>query len=124
VRIWALCVENDIPTDVDPFAVTENTGPQPSGSVLDLIREAEAVDGGLLIERNYGLSYLTRADLYNQAVAMTSTARPGKSTTSPPSTTTGGSATTGKSKRKDGARARAFDPDHIAAYGLYDDSVS
>jgi hypothetical protein len=52
---------------------TPSMGPQPDGTLLDLLRECEAVDGGILHESAgmLGLVYRTRRSLYNQGPAAT-----------------------------------------------------
>lgn len=46
-------------------------GPQDEGASLELYRESEVVDGGILYESGYGLAYLPRDDRYNATPAMT-----------------------------------------------------
>ncbi|WP_328465544.1 hypothetical protein OHA21_43865 [Actinoplanes sp. NBC_00393] len=45
-------------------------GPQRPGTLLELMRECEEADQGVLYERGAGLAYLTRATLYNQNPVM------------------------------------------------------
>lgn len=53
-------------------AGTEAMGAQPAGSYLTAVRDAADTDGGLLVEATTGeIQYVTRKDLYNQAVALT-----------------------------------------------------
>ena len=51
----------------------EQCGPQPTGTALDIMRAAEAVDEGILAELRglLGLRYVTRASMYNQPAALT-----------------------------------------------------
>lgn len=69
-RITRLCVEESL-----PFGVFEGPstpmGPQRPGVLLDLLRECEAADHGILYELLDGrLGYIPLSALYNRAVAM------------------------------------------------------
>lgn len=59
----------DMP-DVDEDAV-QRMGWQAAGTALDLYRECEDVDGGVLSERGFGLAYLPRSHRYNPPVDLT-----------------------------------------------------
>jgi hypothetical protein len=52
---------------------TMEMGPQRSGTLLELLEECEAADGGMLVEdrERSGLVYRTRASLYNQTPKLT-----------------------------------------------------
>lgn len=71
-RIERLCAEEEIPFTVAlPTADLDDTalmGPQGAETLLDLLREAAQVDGGILHEtrEEVGLSYRPRTSLYNQ----------------------------------------------------------
>lgn len=68
-RILRLCAEEGI--NYQSVADQSPTmGPQGTGTVLELIREAEAVGGGVLYERNWGLSYQSLRERYNATVGM------------------------------------------------------
>lgn len=70
-RIYRLGDEDQIPAF--PTGATEqDLGPQRLSALLDLMREAEAADGGILYELRdaVGLAYRTRVSLYNQPAAM------------------------------------------------------
>ncbi|MFZ3473084.1 hypothetical protein ACODT3_10880 [Streptomyces sp. 4.24] len=72
-RIRRLCTEEGVSSQI--FGSAEGSvrmGPQPSGKLLDLIKEAAATDQGILFEpRNaLGLGYRTRSSLYNQQVTL------------------------------------------------------
>src|SRR5258705_6667716 len=45
-------------------------GPQGTGTLLALLRECEAADGGVLYEKRWGLAYQSRAERYNQPVGL------------------------------------------------------
>jgi hypothetical protein len=49
----------------------QRMGWQDPGTRLDLYRECEQVDGGILHERGFGLGYLPRSSRYNPPVALT-----------------------------------------------------
>ncbi|MFG3090690.1 hypothetical protein ACGGAI_24000 [Streptomyces antibioticus] len=73
-RIQRLCREEGVPvTVVGTVADTQRVGPQRTAALLDLLREAAEVDGGIFGEsrRGRGLLYRTRASLYNQAPILT-----------------------------------------------------
>ncbi|MFE0727955.1 hypothetical protein ACFW2X_06825 [Streptomyces antibioticus] len=73
-RVQRLCREEGVPvTVVGTVADTQQVGPQRPAALLDLLREAAAVDGGIFGEsrRGRGLLYRTRASLYNQAPVLT-----------------------------------------------------
>lgn len=49
---------------------TQDMGPEPVATLMEVLRECETVDGGLLYELDGGLAYATRVDRYNQPVWM------------------------------------------------------
>lgn len=69
VRIARLCAEQGISADA-PALTSAAMGPQPSGKLLDLLRECEAADGGLLYEHEFGIGYLALSQRCNQAVSL------------------------------------------------------
>jgi hypothetical protein len=68
-RIIRLMVEQGLIVNV-PGATTETLGPQTPQKFEDLIRECEAADGGLLIERGPSYLYLPRRWRYNPGVQL------------------------------------------------------
>ncbi|MEU9606148.1 hypothetical protein [Streptomyces sp. NPDC048057] len=70
-RITRLCAEEGVPQTVDS-GDTVPMGPQRPGQLLSLLEEAEAADGGLLLEQAtaLALSYRPRVSLYNQRPAL------------------------------------------------------
>ncbi|MFD0854398.1 hypothetical protein ACFQ07_19320, partial [Actinomadura adrarensis] len=73
-RITRLGVENNVPiTIIGELARTPAMGPQRVATLLELLDEAAAADGGILHDSRdeLGLEYRTRASLYNQARALT-----------------------------------------------------
>ncbi|MFP3990646.1 hypothetical protein U9R90_24915 [Streptomyces sp. E11-3] len=72
-RMVRLCQEEGVPLAVvGDTADTQPVGPQRPATLLALLAEAAAVDGGMLGEQRSarGLRYRTRASLYNQAPAL------------------------------------------------------
>lgn len=66
-RIERLCGQAGI--RYSSQAVTSaRMGPQPVGDVLTLLRECELADQGVLYEHDFGLSYQSRTERYNQNV--------------------------------------------------------
>lgn len=68
-RIIRLCREEGLPLFCTS-ATSEAMGPQPRGTLLDVLRDCEAVDGGVLYEYEYGLAYRTLDELQNQPVSL------------------------------------------------------
>jgi hypothetical protein len=68
-RIKRLCNEENI-LFTGASATSETLGAQPTGTFLDIVRDAEAADNGVLYETGWGLGYQTLADRYNRPVAM------------------------------------------------------
>jgi hypothetical protein len=65
-RLVRLCGEEGVPlTTIGDTAETALMGAQTSAVLLDLLRECEAADQGVLHERGAGLGYLTREARYN-----------------------------------------------------------
>jgi hypothetical protein len=68
-RIARLCAENSVPAVV--FSGTsEPMGRQKSAKLIDLLRECERADQGILYERASALVYLPRIRRYNRPVVM------------------------------------------------------
>lgn len=70
-RVQRLCDEEDIPfLHVGDLDLTQAMGPQESGTLLDLLRECAAADGGILHESRgeLGITYRTRRSIYNQGL--------------------------------------------------------
>jgi hypothetical protein len=71
-RITRLGAELDIPVDI--VGTSDRTmGPQPTGAALDLFREAEAVDLGMLVDglANGGITYVCLEQRYNRPTDLT-----------------------------------------------------
>lgn len=70
-RIQRLCAEESVPfafswlyNNFAPVDVGAQLGPQPVGKLLDVCRDAETSDGGVLHERGFGLGYQTLYERY------------------------------------------------------------
>lgn len=68
-RVKRLCRDNGVPAYVLAGA-TEPMGRQPSGKLVDLLRECEAADQAILCERGNALMFIPRMRRYNPAVAI------------------------------------------------------
>lgn len=68
-RIRRLCNEEAVPF-TGASASSEALGPQPVDTFLNIVREAEAADQGVLYETGWGLGYQTLPDRYNRPVSM------------------------------------------------------
>lgn len=70
-RAWQICNRADIPQDIDFLASAESMGPQNPGTILSMLRDCEAADHGVLLERRDGrLGFDTRESRYNAPVAL------------------------------------------------------
>jgi len=72
-RIARLCAEDGVPLTIPPVDEADGIimGSQQDGELLELLRECEATDQGLLYEDGWGLGYLPRVDRYNAPVELT-----------------------------------------------------
>jgi hypothetical protein len=73
-RIQRLCGDAGVAfRAVGDLDATSPMGPQLPATLIDLLREAEAADGGILHEPRdlFGLAYRTRESMYNQPAALT-----------------------------------------------------
>jgi len=71
-RITRVCDDGDIPLDITGTDTTP-MGPQFTETRLESIRDAEATDMGILVERRSfpGLQYICRSHMYNQTASFT-----------------------------------------------------
>jgi hypothetical protein len=70
-RIRRLCSEASIPLAMQYGTVASGAmGAQPEGTFLDLLRQCEAVDGGVLYEDGWGLGYQSLAARYNAPASL------------------------------------------------------
>jgi hypothetical protein len=70
-RLARLAAEDGVTLEIGTAATDILMGSQPDGTALELYRQSQAVDNGVLFERPYKLSYRTRDDLYNQPPTLT-----------------------------------------------------
>ncbi len=68
-RIVRLCDQEDVLVET-LASVSATMGPQGAGTLASLLREAEAVDGGVLYEKRWGLAYKSLHEFYNQPVSL------------------------------------------------------
>jgi hypothetical protein len=101
-------------------------GPQTVATLLSLLRECEAADGGILYDgANAGLTYLARQDRYNLPVSMALSGT--QSQVKLPFLPIEDDQRVRNdvtARRTGGGSAQFTDPVHIAANGLYDTSVT
>lgn len=130
-RITQLCTAENIPlvTSVGPGGlegVNEGAqmGPQPVGSVLPLLRECEAVEGGILYEAGFGLGYQYIRSLYGQGVtlALDYTARHVAAIA--PQDDDQRLRNDWTITRRSGSSARVVNAESVAAEGTYDSSAT
>lgn len=70
-RVQRVCKENNIrysPSGLE--ADTTPMGPQPNGTVLEILRQCEDTDHGILIEVNFGFTYQPRRARYMRAAEL------------------------------------------------------
>jgi hypothetical protein len=70
-RIIRVCGEEGVLVTVTDTAGTTTMGPQIRGTLLQVLRDCEAADLGVLTESGWNLAYQSRAERYNAPVAMT-----------------------------------------------------
>jgi hypothetical protein len=129
-RIQRVCDERGIRITV-AAGDSEPLGPQPAGGDLDILRDAEHSDMGILYERGWGLGYRPRSTRYNQVPALTvdletymhsQEMRPEQILA--PTYDDQGTRNDVTVSRTDGSSARVVDSEHAARHGVYDDSVT
>lgn len=121
-RIARLCAENGVPVWVLSGS-TEPMGRQRVMKLVELLRECEAADQGVLYERGLSLAYIPRVRRYNVPVAM-ALAWPGLFDEPPePQDDDQRLRNQWTVTRVDGSSATVSDEESIEADGLYDDSA-
>lgn len=121
-RIARLCAENSVPAVV-MVGATEPMGRQRTAKLVELLRECEAADQGVLYERGLALAYIPRVRRYNLAVAFTV---PWAGLFDEPPEPTDDDQRLRNQwtvTRPQGSSSTVTDDENIAAHGLYDDSV-
>lgn len=122
-RIARLCAEEGV-TFTNSASISPTMGPQRPETFLNLLREAEAVDAGILYERGFGLGYQSRSERHNAPVAFTLDFDQGHISINPEHADDDQlTRNRWTVKRVNGSDATIEDAEHIAANGLYDDSV-
>lgn len=131
VRLARLAAEDGVVLDMPtvPAAGVMRMGWQEPGTLLDLYRECEAADLGVLHEHGYGLAYLPRDRRYNQPTALTidlaAYAYTGdREQVLMPARDDQGVVNRMEVERIDGSSATAEDFAHQQRRGVYSDSVS
>lgn len=124
-RIERLCDEEGI-VYTSGAHVSPTMGPQPVGASLQLMREAELVDRGVLYEARWGLAYQSRDERENAPVGFTLDFDLGQIAQTPEPADDDQRLRNYVTARRSGggSEATVTDPDSIAADGLYDDSIS
>lgn len=125
-RMEAASNEEDVPLDTIASATaTEVMGPAPVGTYLEIMRDAEATDGGMLVESVGGrLTYTPRVDLQNRAVdlALTFAQLAGPFA---PTADDGGLVNDVTARRPSGgSEARVVDDASVAAEGRYEGRIT
>lgn len=122
-RISRLCSENDIPAVVYS-GDSEPMGRQKAAKLVDLLRECENADQGVLFERGLALGYLPRSRRYNLPVALALDWAAGD-LAEPPEPVDDDQRLRNQwtVTRTDGSSATASNAASIELEGLYDDST-
>jgi hypothetical protein len=122
-RIIRVCGEEGIPYHVRDSGLGQAMGPQPVATVLDILRQSEAADGGVLAELQAGVRYMERVERYNPPVALALDFANGDIAEAPEPTEDDQRARNDWTvKRQDGGEFQHVDQDHIDLNGRYDDS--
>lgn len=122
-RIVRLATEDGLPI-VCHGAPSTRMGPQPIDTLLNLLRESEAADLGVLYETAFGLGYQCRSERHNATVALSLDFNQGH-ISEPPANEDDDLELRNRwtVNRSDGAEATIEDAANIATNGLYDDSA-
>jgi hypothetical protein len=122
-RIARLCAEDGV-TFTGSASTSPTMGPQGIDTFVNLLREAEAVDLGVLYERGFGLGYQSRTERHNAAVALTMDFDQGHIFVNPEHADDDQQTRNRWTiTRINGSEATAEDAASIDANGLYDDSA-
>ncbi|HEY9416415.1 MAG TPA: hypothetical protein VIQ30_16790, partial [Pseudonocardia sp.] len=127
VRLDRLCAEDGVQLTIPAVSAeaVARMGWQPAGTPLDLYRQCEATDQGVLHELGFGLGYLPRDFRYNRPVALTLDYAAGQ--VAPPFEPVDDDQLLHNRvtvRRVDGSEATAEDADSVAKVGPYEQSVS
>lgn len=125
-RLARLCAEDGVRVSipaVDEYAATR-MGWQAPGAALDLYRQCETADQGVLYEQGYGLAYLPRDGRYNRPVALALDYAAGHiAPPLEPADDDQAFINTVTVRRIDGSAATAQDAASVATEGPYETSV-
>lgn len=121
-RIKRLCAENGVPVWALSGS-TEPMGRQRAAKLVDLLRECEAADLGLLYERGLSLAYIPRVRRYNAGIMMSLTWKGLFDEPPEPADDDQRLRNQWTVSRTDGSSATAADQDSINSNGLYDDAT-
>ncbi|MFI7072044.1 hypothetical protein [Micromonospora sediminicola] len=126
LRLARLCAEDGVQLTMPAVAATgvARMGWQPAGTPLDLYRQCEATDQGVLHELGFGLAYLPRDLRYNRATALTLNYAAGQ--VAPPFEPVDDDQLLRNRvtvRRIDGSEATAQDTASVATAGPYEQSV-
>lgn len=126
-RIEQICAEEDIPL-VPLSSGAQLMGPQPIDTLLGILRECEATDGGILVEARTGeLQYLAGEERRNRAVDMTldwSLRQVGQPWEPTDDDQQMRNTVTASRARGAGTSATYVDEDHVATHGARPGGVS
>lgn len=128
-RIRRLCNEEEVPFVERAAAAdlgdTTPVGAQRPGTLLDLLRQAEDADGGVLHEFGAGLTYLPRVSRYNQTAALALSKVSGHIADAPePTDDDQQTRNDVTANRTNGSFARVVDQPHVDSEGRYDEAVT
>lgn len=126
VRVQRLALEEGLPLmSIGDPSNSSTMGVQSASTLLDLLRDCESSDGGVLTEAGAGLAYRTRIARYNAPVSMALNFTSGH-ISSPPEPTDDDQHLRNQIKisRTNGASVTAQDDDSVLANGLYSDEVT
>lgn len=124
-RIARLCRDEGVKCFVEA-GTSEALGAQRVAGFLDLLRESEAADQGVLYEAGSGLGYQSRGARYNRPVTMALTIGPAGDITDSPKPTKDDQRVRNQwtLSRPSGGERTASDPANIAKRGPYPDSAT
>jgi hypothetical protein len=123
-RIIRVCGEEGVLVTVTDAAGTTTMGPQIRGTLLQVLRDCEAADLGVLTESGWNLAYQSRAERYNAPVAMTINYTSGALATIEPTDDDQRLRNKWTVTRTNGSSATATDQECVDLHGLYADAAT
>lgn len=127
-RVTRLCAEESVPVAVGS-GESEPMGPQSPATLVELLREAEDADMGVLYESGFGLAYRPRGDRYNAPLDLTIDLAEYRTTSGTsgdvlvPTYDDRGVRNRWTISRPDGGTVTVDDAIHQAQFGVYRDSA-